>query len=71
MFCPLLSSMHLVRVIQKAWSTFTLKSPPYFQQFFSFSLVAQIGNWLWHYDVKKTGEHDVEDCIRTGSVEVE
>ncbi len=48
-----------------------LKSQLFFQHFFSSSFVAEIGNWLELYNVKKTGEHDVEDCIRIELVEVE
>ncbi len=43
----------------------------FFQQFFSSSFVAQIDNWLWYHDKKKTGERDAENCIAIGSVEVE
>ncbi len=63
--------MHLLQVIQKARIALNLKSQPFFNSFFSFSFVAQIGDGLRHYDVKKTGEYDVEDCIRIGSVEFE
>ncbi len=71
MFSPLVICMHLLRVIQKARSALNLKSSSFFQQFFSSSFVAQIGNWLCYYDAKKTVEHNVEDCSGINSVEVE
>ncbi len=58
-------------MIQKARSALNLISSSFFQQIFPSSFVAQIGTWLKSYDVKTTAEHDVEDCIRIGSVKVE
>ncbi len=69
-FSPFLFCMHLVWVIQKAKSALNLKSPSFLTIFSSYS-VAQIGNWFLYYDVEKTCEHEVEDCIGIGSVEIE
>ncbi len=71
MFRTFLFCMHLVRVIRQGRSPLNLKRQHFIQQCISSSFVAQIGNLLWIYDVKKTHERDVEGCIRIGSVEVE
>ncbi len=33
--------------------------------------MARIGNWIGHYDLKKTGTQNVEECMTFGSEEVE
>ncbi len=63
--------MHLLRAIQKARSPLNPKNQPFFQSFFSSSFATQIGNWFRYSDVKKTDEHDVEDFIIIGSIEIE
>ncbi len=62
--------MHLVRVFEKARPKLSLKSPPFFHNFYRSSFVARIGNWLWFLDAKKTCEQDVEESIRIGLVQV-
>ncbi len=63
--------MHLVRMIQKAKLTQILKSDSFLNKFVrrSLSLECEIGFAIMVK--KKTGEYDVEHCIRIGPVEVE